>query len=59
MHYCDILTMFVGWKQCGNVQVARTKDRMRYFKRACVTAKSAIAMLCIIVLSSCNVEHLD
>ena len=36
-----LLTIYTGWKQCGNVQVARTKDRMRYFKRSCVTAKSA------------------
>ena len=51
---------YIGWKQCGSVLVARSKDRMRFFKRASVTAKSVIVAMhfIVIVLPSCDVEHL-
>ena len=61
IHYCNVMSFnYIGWKQCGSVLVARSKDRMRFFKRASVTAKSVIVvMYCIvIILSSCDVEHL-
>ena len=40
--------------------MARSKDRMRFFKRASVIAKSVIVAMhfIVIVLSSCDVEHL-
>ena len=34
-----VVVPILGWKKCGAVLVARTKDRITSFKRAAVTAR--------------------
>ena len=44
LYYGLWLSYYKGWKQCGSIQVARSKDRMTFFKRACVASKFVVPL---------------